>query len=145
VKQKKVVRSPLVPETSAPFSNAVTYDGMIYISGLPPFDEAYAKRIRDARAKGEAPPPMDDVPFEVQVRCVMDHMKALVEAAGSSMDNLLKVTVWLKDQRNSEIFDRIYRTYFSAADALPARTRIQAGRTPLDCGLEVDAIGFVPD
>ena len=44
----------------------------------------------------------------------------------------------------SEVFDRIYRTYFSSADALPARTRIQAGRTPLDCGLEVDAIGFVP-
>jgi len=144
VKQKQVIRSALVPETSAPFSNAVVYDGMIYISGLPPFDAAFAQRIRDARAKGERPPVMDELPFEQQVRIVMDHMKALVEAAGSSMDNLLKVTVWLKDQANSEIFDHIYRGYFSGPDALPARTRMQAGRTPLECGLEVDAIGFVP-
>lgn len=74
----------------------------------------------------------------------MDHLKALVEAAGSNMDCLLKVIVWLKDQRQQEAFDRIYRTYFSSAEALPARTRMQAGRTPMDCALEVEAIGYVP-
>ncbi len=68
----------------------------------------------------------------------------LQEAVGSNMDCLLKVTVWLRDQRDAEEFDRIYRTYFSGRDTLPARTRIQAGRTPMDCGLEVEAIGFVP-
>jgi 2-iminobutanoate/2-iminopropanoate deaminase len=60
------------------------------------------------------------------------------------MDCLLKVIVWLRDQRDAEVFDRIYRGYFSSREALPARTRIQAGRTPLDCGLEVEAIGYVP-
>src|SRR3989442_323658 len=79
-----------------------------------------------------------------QVRLVMDNMKRLVEAAGSNMDCLLKVIVWLRDQRDAEEFDRIYRTYFSGREALPARTRIQAGRTPMDCGLEVEAIGYVP-
>src|SRR5258706_1812735 len=74
----------------------------------------------------------------------MDNMKKLVEAAGSNMDCLLKVIVWLRDQRDAEQFDRIYRTYFSGRDALPARTRIQAGRSPLDFGLEVVAIGYVP-
>ena len=74
----------------------------------------------------------------------MDNLKRLVEAAGSNMDCLLKVIVWLRDQRDSEEFDRIYRTYFSGPETLPARTRIQAGRTPMDCGLEVEAIGYVP-
>jgi 2-iminobutanoate/2-iminopropanoate deaminase len=74
----------------------------------------------------------------------MDHLKKLVEAAGSNMDCLLKVVVWLKDQRQQEEFDRIYRSYFSSPAMLPARTRMQAGRTPMDCGLEVDAIGYVP-
>jgi 2-iminobutanoate/2-iminopropanoate deaminase len=74
----------------------------------------------------------------------MDHMKKLVEAAGSNMDCLLKVIVWLKDQRQQEEFDRIYRSYFSSPETLPARTRMQAGRTPMDCGLEVEAIGYVP-
>ena len=70
--------------------------------------------------------------------------KKLVEEAGSNMDCLLKVIVWLKDQRDSGEFDRIYRTYFSSQETLPARTRMQAGRTPMDCGLEVEAIGYVP-
>lgn len=75
----------------------------------------------------------------------MDHLKKLVETAGSNMDCLLKVIVWLKDQRQAEKFDRIYRGYFTSQETLPARTRMQAGRTPMDCGLEVEAIGYVPD
>jgi 2-iminobutanoate/2-iminopropanoate deaminase len=57
------------------------------------------------------------------VRIVMEHLKKLVEAAGSNMDCLLKVNVWLKDQRQQEEFDRIYRTYFTSQETLPARTR----------------------
>jgi len=120
------------------------HGNQLYISGLPPFDADYAARLREARAKGAPLPPFPDIPFEQQVRIVMDHLKKLVEAAGSNMDCLLKVIVWLKDQRQQEEFDRIYRSYFSSAEALPARTRMQAGRTPLDCGLEVEAIGYVP-
>ena len=43
-----------------------------------------------------------------------------------------------------EEFDRIYRRYFTSTETLPARTRMQAGRTPMDCGLEIEAIGYVP-
>jgi 2-iminobutanoate/2-iminopropanoate deaminase len=141
--RKEVIKAD-VPETGGPFNLCVRHGDMIYISGLPPFDEDYAGQLRAARAAGKPIPPFPDVPFERQVRIVMDHMKKLVEAAGSNMDCLLKVIVWLKDQRQQEEFDRIYRGYFSSADALPARTRMQAGRTPMDCGLEVEAIGYVP-
>jgi 2-iminobutanoate/2-iminopropanoate deaminase len=133
-----------VPETGGPFNLCVKYGNLIFISGLPPFEEEYASRLRAARAKGDPIPPFPDMPFEKQARVVMDHLKALVEAAGSNMDCLLKVIVWLKDQRDQETFDRIYRSYFSNTAALPSRTRMQAGRTPMDCGLEVEAIGFVP-
>ena len=141
--EKQVIEAD-VPETGGPFNLCVTYGNLIFISGLPPFDEAYASRLREARAKGQPIPPFPDLPFERQVRIVMDHMKKLVEAAGSNMDCLLKVIVWLKDQRQQEEFDRIYRTYFTSPQTLPARTRMQAGRTPMDCGLEVEAIGYVP-
>jgi 2-iminobutanoate/2-iminopropanoate deaminase len=117
---------------------------LIYVSGLPPFEEDYCAALRAARARGEKPPPFPDLPFERQVRIVMDHLKALVEAARSNVDCLLKIIVWLKDQTQQEAFDRIYRGYFSSAEALPARTRMQAGRTPMDCALEVEAIGYVP-
>lgn len=143
MQEKQVVKAE-VPETVGPFNRCVRYGDMLFISGLPPFDEDYAAKLREARATGEPIPPFPDIPFEPQVRIVMDHMKTLVEAAGSNMDCLLKVIVWLKDQRQQEEFDRIYRSYFSSTETLPARTRMQAGRTPMDCGLEVEAIGYVP-
>jgi len=133
-----------LPATNAPFNLCVRHGDLIFISGLPPFDEAFSRAVREAREQGRPVPPFPNPPFAEQVRLVMDNMKKLVEAAGSNMDCLLKVIVWLRDQRDAEEFDRIYRTYFSCREALPARTRIQAGRTPMDCGLEVEAIGYVP-
>ena len=141
----KQVINANVPTTGGPFNLCVRYGDMVYVSGLPPFDEEYSARLRAARAAGEPIPPFPAIPFDVQARCVMDHLKSLVKAAGSNMDCLLKVVVWLKDQSDQEAFDRIYRSYFSSAELLPTRTRMQAGRTPMDCGLEIDAIGFVPD
>ena len=141
--KKKVVKSG-VPETGGPFNLGVAYGPLLFVSGLPPFREAYARQMREARERGEKPPLYVPEPFDDQVRVVMDHVKAVVEAAGSNMDCLLKVIVWLKDQTKAEAFDRIYRTYFSSTELLPARTRMQAGRTPMDCELEVEAIGYIP-
>jgi len=140
---KQVIHAD-VPETGGPFNLCVKYGNLIFISGLPPFAEDYAARLREARSSGAPIPRFPDIPFEEQVRIVMDHLKKLAEAAGSNMDCLLKVIVWLKDQSQQEAFDRIYRTYFTSTATLPARTRMQAGRTPMDCGLEVEAIGYVP-
>lgn len=133
-----------VPGTGVPLNFCVRHGDMIYVSGLPPFTVEYSNQLSQARASGQPTPPFPDIPFAEQVRIVMDNLKRLVEAAGSNMDCLLKVIVWLKDQRQSEEFDRIYKTYFSGPEAYPARTRMQAGRTPMDCGLEVEAIGYVP-
>lgn len=141
--EKAIVDSG-VPETGGPFNMAVTFGPMIFVSGLPPFKEEFCREMRTARANGTPLPKYAPLSFADECRTVMDHLKQIMEAAGSSMDCLLKVTVWLKDQTQQETFDRIYRGYFSSPTALPARTRMQAGRTPLDCGLEVDAIGFIP-
>jgi 2-iminobutanoate/2-iminopropanoate deaminase len=142
--KKTVIRSPLVPETGGPFNLAVSYGGMIYISGLPPFEEKFCAELSAARANGTPLPKMPEIRFDEQVHIVMRHLKALLEAGGSNMDCLLKVVVWLKDQDQMRGFDTIYRSYFSSVEALPTRTRMQAGRTPFDCALEIDAIGFIP-
>ncbi len=141
----KLVINAGVPTTGGPFNLCIRHGNMVYVSGLPPFDEDYSARLRAARAAGAPIPPFPATPFDVQARCVMDHLKSLVEAAGSNMDCLLKVVVWLRDQSDQEEFDHIYRSYFRDTDSLPTRTRMQAGRTPMDCALEVDAIGFVPE
>ena len=110
---KEVIKAG-VPETGGPFNLCVRYGNMFFISGLPPFAESYAAELRQARANGRPIPPFPDIPFAQQVCIVMDHLKMLTEAAGSNMDCLLKVIVWLKDQRQQEEFDRIYRSYFSS-------------------------------
>jgi 2-iminobutanoate/2-iminopropanoate deaminase len=140
---KKLVQSG-VPETGGPFNLGVAFGPLLFISGLPPFIEDYCEKLRVTRERGERPPPYVPAPFDEQATIVLNHVKQVAEAAGSSMDCLLKVNVWLKDQRRMEDFDRIYRTYFSRPELLPARTRIQAGRTPMDCELEVEAIGYIP-
>lgn len=142
-KQKEVIEGK-VPATGGPFNLCVRYGDLFFISGLPPFEEDYCKLLREARAQNKPVPPMPAIPFERQVEIVMNHLKNLVEAAGSNMDCLLKVIVWLKDQSQQEAFDRIYRRYFPNQAALPARTRMQAGRTPMECALEIEAIGYVP-
>jgi 2-iminobutanoate/2-iminopropanoate deaminase len=141
--EKQVITAGILG-TGGPINLAVKHGNMIYISGLPPFTPEFAQSMIDARKNGQPLPKFPDMPFEQQVRIVMDNMRKLMEAAGSNMDCLLKVIVWLRDQSQSEIFDRIYREYFSSPATWPARTRMQAGRTPLDMGLEVDAVGYVP-
>src|ERR1700732_2059173 len=118
--EKQVIAAD-VPETGGPLNLCVRHGDPIYVSGVP------------ALRGGKPLPPMPELSLERQTEIVMEHLKRLVEAAGSTMDCLLKVTVWLKDQSTQERFDRIYCRYFSSADALPARTRMQAGRTPMDC------------
>ncbi len=141
--EKQVVQCD-VPEMGGPINTAVAFGPLVFVSGLPPFDEEFCRRMREARSRGEPLPKYEAPSFEQDCRIVMDHMKIALEAAGSNMDCLLKVTVWLKDQTQQDVFDKVYRSYFSSFDKLPSRTRMQAGRTPRDCGLEVDAIGYIP-
>jgi 2-iminobutanoate/2-iminopropanoate deaminase len=141
---EKQIFSAGLPTTGGPFNLCVRFGPLLFISGLPPFDEEYSAQLRAARAVGAPLPPAPEVPFEREAEIVLDRLKALVEEAGSNMNCLLKVNVWLKDQGNMEVFDRIYRRYFKDESSLPARTRLQSGATPLGCGLEVEAIGYVP-
>jgi 2-iminobutanoate/2-iminopropanoate deaminase len=142
--EKSVVKSD-VPDLGVPLNMAVRYGDLLFVSGIPPFREAFASQLRAARESGTPLPRFPDVPFEEQATVVMDHLKQIVEAAGSTMDHLLKVNVWLKNQSDAPVFDRVYRRYFSSQQTLPARTRLQAGGMPMDCGLEVEAIGYVPE
>jgi 2-iminobutanoate/2-iminopropanoate deaminase len=141
--KKRVVSVPAL-ETGAPYNLCVCYGDMIYVSGLPPFDVDFSTKLREARASGSPPPPFPDLSFERQVEIVLENLKMVMEAAGSNMDCLLKVMVWLKDQGQQHEFDKIYRRYFRTTEVLPARTRIQAGRLPMNCDVEVEAVGYVP-
>lgn len=142
--EKVVIHCPEVPETGGPFNLAIRHRDLVYVSGLPPFEAEFCESLRAARAANQPLPKFPDLGIERETHIVMRHLKLLLEAGGSSLDHLLKVVVWLRDQNDQVAFDKIYRANFSGAEALPTRTRMQAGRTPFDCRLEIDAIGYVP-
>lgn len=142
---KKIIVTLPSLETGAPYNLCVRYGDLVFVSGLPPFDADFSEKLREARASRKPPPVFPDLSFETQTRIVLDNLKALMEAAGSNMSCLLKVMVWLRDQSNQEAFDHIYSTYFTSVETLPTRTRLQAGRLPMNCDVEVDAIGYITE
>ena len=141
---KRVIRDSRVPETGGPFNLCVTFNGYVYVSGLPPFQEDFCRQLREAREQGLPLPKYQRKPIEEEAVIVMNHMQWLLESAGSGLEHLLKVVVWLRDQSEQARFDPIYRSYFPDTECLPTRTRMQAGGTPFDCSLEIDAIGYIP-
>ena len=143
--KKIVIRSDKVPETGGPFNLCIRHGGMVYVSGLPPFQEDFCEGLRRARENGDPLPTYERKSIEDETVIVMNHLKWLLEAAGSSLDHMLNATVWLRDQKEQARFDKVYRSYFGSNEVLPTRTRMQAGGTPFDCGLEIDAIAYVPE
>ena len=143
--KKEVIRSAKVPETGGPFNLCIRHGNMVYVSGLPPFQEDFCEGLRLARSTGAPLPKYQRKSIEDEARIVMNHLKRLLEEAGSSLDHMLKVVVWLRDQQDQAAFDKVYRSYFKSNEDLPTRTRMQAGGTPFDCALEIDAIAYVPD
>jgi len=73
-----------------------------------------------------------------QTARALDNLKAVVEAAGSSLDRVVKTTVYMKDLSEFAAMNEVYAGYFSANP--PARSTIEAARLPRDCRVEIDLI-----
>lgn len=128
--------------TGAPYSPAVRFGPLLFVSGHFGTSEMFARRIADARVRGEPLPTMAELPFDEQVHQTMANLKTTLEAAGSSLGCLLQVTVFLRRQEDAALFDALYKTYFT--DYFPARTRLQAGALPFDTAVEIEGIAYIP-
>lgn len=128
--------------TGAPYSPAVRFGPLLFVSGHFGTSPEFARRIETARAAGEPLPSMADLPFDEQVHQTMRNLSATLAGAGASLDCILQATVYLRRQEDAARFDAIYRTYFTTY--FPARTRLQAGRLPFDTAVEIEPIAHVP-
>ena len=120
---KKVVATDTAPPPAGAYSQAVLADGpFLFISGQTP-RTADGTRLTDAS-------------IEAKTRQALDNLAAVANAAGLSLNDAVKVTVYLKDLAAKPVFERVYRNYFS--DPAPARTIVQSSF--IDFDLEIDAI-----
>ena len=125
---KTIVSTKAAPAAIGPYSQAVVHAGVAYLSGQIPIDPATGKVVEGGIA-------------EQTVR-VLENLKAVLEAAGSSLDRVLKTTVYLADMGDFAAMNEVYARYFPAGNA-PARATVEAARLPRDVRVEIDCIGIV--
>ena len=125
---KKIFYSDKAPKPKGPYSQAVIYDGLLYISGQVPVDPQTGLIVKGT--------------IEQEVHAVLNSIRIIAEEAGTSMENVLKVTCYLADMNDFQRFNSVYREYFHQDP--PSRAVIQAGRLPLDVSVEIEAIVALP-
>lgn len=105
---KQVVSTEKAPAAIGPYSQAIVVDNMVYTSGVVPIDPSTGTVV-----EGD---------IKVQATRVFDSMKALLEAAGSDCENVVKTTVFIKDMNDFAALNEIYATYFTGD--FPARNNL---------------------
>jgi 2-iminobutanoate/2-iminopropanoate deaminase len=128
LKAKQVVRTEAAPAPfqGAPYSQAISAGGLVFVSG------------QLGLAPGETT--LEGKDIEAQTRQVLDNLKAILEAAGSGLDRLLKTTVFLADLADFAAMNNIYSEY--VGDAPPARATVQVAALPSGALVEIDAVAL---
>jgi 2-iminobutanoate/2-iminopropanoate deaminase len=123
---KDVISTDRGPKAIGPYSQAIRANGFIFVSGQVPFDPATGQIIEGDTAR--------------QTARVLDNLKAIAEAAGSSLDRAVKVGVFLKDMNDFQAMNEVYGRYFG--ENPPARTTVEVARLPRDVRVEIDLIAL---
>jgi 2-iminobutanoate/2-iminopropanoate deaminase len=125
--EKKVFQTDKAAVTGGPYSQAIIHEGLIYVSGQGPADPE-TNRIKLGTIEEEA-------------ELTLENLRIILEEAGSSLDRVLKVTVFLLDMEEFGRFNEVYRRYFQKD--LPARTCVQVARLPGSFRVEIDAVASI--
>lgn len=120
---KKKLTASKAPKPIGPYSVAVSYGDLIYTCGQIPLD-------LNGNIIG------DDI--KTQTRQTIENLKNILEENGSSIDKVIKTTVYLKDITEFAEMNEVYNEYF--ADSAPARSTLEAARLPKDVKIEMDVI-----
>jgi len=124
---RETVSTDNAPKAIGPYSQAVIYNGIAYLSGQIPLNPANNQLVEGDVA--------------VQTERVLENLKAVLEACGASLGSVLKTTVFLKDMGDFPKMNEVYGRYFGANP--PARSTVQAAKLPRDVSVEIDAIAAV--
>lgn len=121
---RKTIATPNAPQAIGPYSQAIQYGNFLFVSGQVAIDPSTGDIV--------------DGDIEAQTDRVLKNVSAIIEAAGMSLQNVVKCTCFLKDMNDFLTFNGIYENYFG--DILPARETVEVARLPKDVLVEVSAI-----
>jgi 2-iminobutanoate/2-iminopropanoate deaminase len=121
---REVISTERGPKAIGPYSQAIKAAGFVFISGQVAFDPATGKLVEGDVAR--------------QTARVLENLKAIAEAAGTSLDKAVKATVYLKDMEEFAAMNEVYAEYFPKNP--PARSTVEVARLPRDVRVEIDLI-----
>ena len=123
--KREIISTLNAPSATGPYSQAVRASGMLFISGqigIIPENSRLAEGI------------------EKQTKQTLENLKTILEAGGSSLENVVKTTVFLKNMNNFNAMNEIYSSYFSVK--FPARCCVEVSRLPKEAEIEIEAIAL---
>jgi 2-iminobutanoate/2-iminopropanoate deaminase len=123
---KETVTTENAPGAIGPYSQAIKAGGMVYCSGQIPIDPATGNFVSDVVSE--------------QTEQVLKNLSEVLTAAGSSLENVVKTTVFLADMNDFAEMNEIYARFFT--ENKPARATVQAARLPRDARVEIDCIAI---
>ncbi len=124
---KETISTEKAPGAIGPYSQAVKAGNMVFCSGQIPIDPTTGEFVSNNVAE--------------QTHQVLTNLSAVLEASGTSLNNVVKTTVFLADMDDFTAMNEIYAEFFS--DNKPARATVQAARLPRDARVEIDCIAIV--
>lgn len=124
---KHVVHTDKAPKAIGPYSQAILYNGIAYLSGQIPLDPATGQVVEGGIAE--------------QTERVMLNLKAVLEASGSSLKQVLKTTVFLADMAEFPKMNEVYAMFFT--EAPPARATVQAAGLPRGVRVEIECVAAI--
>lgn len=124
---KSIVTTQAAPKAIGPYSQAVVHGGVAYLSGQIPLDPATGQVVEGDIA--------------AQTERVLENLKAVLEASGSSLAGVLKTTVYMKDMTEFPRMNEVYGRYFTGET--PARATVEVARLPRDVSVEIDCIAAI--
>lgn len=124
---KQIVKTGLAPQAIGPYSQAIKAGGFVFASGQIPIDPETGEFVPGGIAE--------------QTRQVMKNLAAVLDAAGSDLQLVVKTTVYLADIAEFTAMNEIYGKFFT--DEPPARATVQAARLPRDAKVEIEAVALL--
>lgn len=123
--ERTVISTADAPQAIGPYSQAISIGDLLFCSGQIPLT------ADGTLVEGD---------ITVQTRQVLDNIKALLASAGSSLERVVKTTVFLADMNEFAAMNQVYAEYFT--DAPPARSTVQVARLPRDVRVEIEVIAL---
>lgn len=124
---KIVVHTEQAPGAVGPYSQAIIANGMVFTAGQVPLIPGTKSLIEGG--------------IQEQTRQALQNVKAVLEAAGTSLENVVKTTVFLSDMNHFSAMNEVYATFFPQNP--PARSAVQVARLPLDALVEIETIALL--